>query len=232
LICDSETDDDDEDVDTDEALLVSEHTLGDLSVRFGGLGSFLVRLRVDSLEELVDFCGDFRGRSAGPIFKADLRKSLFGYLRMPDVVVGIVFVGDSAFVGAGGGFSGDFCLTGDLCLTGDVLVADGFGELALAKLISLTLAARAEIFSSFFSGTSLLDDVTLGSRLVLDSLPVLYLDEVVEYLDGLWLNLLSKYEDKYVGDRVVDPYREYRDVSSILSDWIHLSSVGASDNCF
>lgn len=101
------------------------------------------------------------------MLSADLRKSLL-ILELKAV---IAFAGDPSFAGAGGGFSGDFCFGGVFCLMLGVLVDDLllamllFGLADLDKLISLTRAASVEIFSSFFSGTSLRVEQTLASRL-------------------------------------------------------------------
>lgn len=117
---------------------------------------------VDFDEEL----DPLRGRSgAGPMLRADLRKSLLTL----ELKAFMDFTGEPSLVGAGGGFSGDFCLGGVFCLIDGVLVDDRllaallFGLADFDRLISLTRAAKVEI--SFFSGTSLRVEHTLGSRL-------------------------------------------------------------------
>lgn len=127
---------------------------------------------VDELD-LDDELEPLRGRSgAGPMLRADLRKSLLT-LELKAVMD---FAGEPSFIGAGGGFSGDFCFGGVFCLIEGVLVDDlllaalPFGLADFDKLISLTRAANVEIFSSFFSGTSLRVEQTLVSRLVLSRL--------------------------------------------------------------
>lgn len=110
-----------------------------------------------------------RGRSgAGPILRADLRKSLL-ILVLDEFTAG--FVGEPSFIGTGGGFSGDFCFGGVFCFMDGVLVDDLLGTLLfgladLDKLISFTRAANVEI--SFFSGTSLRGETTLVSLLWLE----------------------------------------------------------------
>lgn len=127
---------------------------------------------VDELD-LDEELEPLRGRSgAGPMLRADLRKSLLT-LELKAVMD---FAGEPSFIGAGGGFSGDFCFGGVFCLIEGVLVDDlllaalPFGLADFDKLISLTRAANVEIFSSFFSGTSLRVEQTLVSRLVLSRL--------------------------------------------------------------
>lgn len=121
---------------------------------------------LDLLEELDPFLGR---SGAGPILSADLRKSLFIF----DPRTLNDFTGELSFSGAGGGFSGDFCLGGVFCFIDGVLVDDllfaaavvGFGLADFDRFISLTRAARVEIFSSFFSVASLREEHTLGSLL-------------------------------------------------------------------
>lgn len=115
------------------------------------------------------------------MLSADFRKSLL-ILVFDEFTAD--FVGDPSFIGTGGGFSGDFCLGGVFCFMEGVLVVDLLGGLLfgladLDKLISFTRAASVDI--SFFSGTSLLGDTTLVSRLWLE-LSRLYRDEALEYL--------------------------------------------------
>lgn len=137
---------------------------------FWVIGGSAVCVAVDDEEvDEVDFDEELdplRGRSgAGPMLRADLRKSLLTL----ELKAFIDFTGEPSFVGAGGGFSGDFCLGGVFCLIDGVLVDDRllaallFGLADFDRLISLTRAAKVEI--SFFSGTSLRVEHTLGSRL-------------------------------------------------------------------
>lgn len=132
--------------------------------------------------DLLDEVDPLRGRSgAGPILRADFRKSL---LILVFDAFADDFIGEPSFIGTGGGFSGDFCFGGVFCFMDGVLVDDLLGTLLFGledfdKLISLTRAAKVEI--SFFSGTSLRGETTLVSLLWLE-LSRLYRDEALEYL--------------------------------------------------
>lgn len=161
---------DDERSDRRQGLALARFACGiRLALPFWDTGS-VVCVAVDDEDvedaDLDEELDPFRGRSgAGPMLSADLRKSLL----MRELKAVMDFAGDPSFAGAGGGFSGDFCFGGVFCFKLGVLVDDLLMllfELAdFDKLISLTRAASVEIFSSFFSGTSLRDEQTLVSRL-------------------------------------------------------------------
>lgn len=79
------------------------------------LGDFSTELSVSRSDD--EGRPDFLGRSVGPTFRADLRKSLLVHLKLP-VDEDTVFAGDSLFGACGGSArldelesDGDFCLT-------------------------------------------------------------------------------------------------------------------------
>lgn len=133
-----------------------------------------------------------RGRSVGPTFRADLRKSLLAHFDDvfdDDEDSGITLVGDSNFGGCGGNvlLLYTFCLVGD----DDVLFDDGTGglfDLDLSPFDTLLIELLREmdgdfetefsrddldaLFSGDFSGTF---SKFLSGELSLESLPLLLL---------------------------------------------------------
>lgn len=112
--------------------LISELTLDERSVRRQGLADFcdrlLSRLQLSSLPALD--ARVLRGRSVGPTFNADFRKSLFAHFEPFDEFDadefddGIVFVGDSFGTGGGRALAPFAFCFGGLCCFGPS-AADG-----------------------------------------------------------------------------------------------------------
>lgn len=127
----------------------------------------------------------FRGRSVGPTFNADLRKSLFAHFALGDVVDDvdddneITFVGDSNF----GGCGGNALLVYTFCFDGDavVLFGDGTGglfDLDFSLFNAFLIELLRDIDGDFDTELSLDDFVELFSGDLSIALSILFSGEL------------------------------------------------------